>query len=244
MRLGTSSKERRACGLTLLDGPHLVRAYAVQGGSAKTLIASESGLSNVEVASLFGQCRADKRAIFSDRIFKRVSPVASPTGLLAVIAIPTLPPGPSRWSDAVVLDAIQDAGNVGSILRSAAAAGIERVATAPGCADVWSPRVLRAGVGTHFRLLIHSGLMFSEIAEKVAGNIVVASGDGSISIFDIDLRAPTVWVFGAEGQGVSAEVRALAKVTVHIPMAPGVESLNVGAAAAICLFEQARQRRR
>ncbi len=244
MRLGTSSKERRACGLTLIDGPHLVRAYAMQGGSARALIASEAGLSNEEVASLFGQCRADKHAIFSDRIFKRVSPVASPTGLLAVIGIPPMPSDFRRWSDGVLLDAIQDAGNVGSILRSAAAAGIARVATAPGSADVWSPKVLRAGMGAHFSLLIHTGIVFAEIAAQVTDRIIVASGDSATSIFDTDLRAPSVWVFGAEGQGVSPELRALASVTVHIPMAPGVESLNVGAAAAICLFEQARQRRR
>ena len=243
-RLGSSPKERRTCGLTLIDGPHLVRAYATQGMSARTLIASESGLGNEEVASLFEQCRADRRAVLSDRLFERVSPVATPTGLLAVIGIPPMAPDSLSWSDGVLLDAIQDAGNVGSILRSTAAAGIARVATAPGTADVWSPKVLRAGMGAHFSLSLNTGLALTEIARHVTGHIIVASGDGARSIFDVDLRAPSVWVFGAEGRGVSPELRGLANVTVHIPMARGIESLNVGAAAAICLFEQARQRRR
>lgn len=243
MRIGASAKERRIHARTLIDGPHLVRAYAAQVGSVKTLIASESGLRNDEVAGLFERCHADRRVVFSDRVFERVSPVAHPVGLLALIAIPVDNPDPAPWPDGVLIDAIQDAGNVGSILRSAAAAGIARVATGEGSADVWSPKVLRAGMGAHFNLTLHAGQALTAIARMATGNVIVASGDAGASIYDLDLRSPSIWIFGAEGQGVSSELRAIAAVEARIPMAPGAESLNVAAAAAICLFEQARQRR-
>ncbi len=207
------------------------------------LVASESGMRNSEVASLFEQCRADRRCIFSDRVFERVSPVESPVGLLAIIAIPT-PASPKKaWTDGVLLDAIQDAGNVGSILRITAAAGIPCVATARGSADLWSPKVLRAAMGAHFSLDLHPHDELTEIATVAAGTVIVGSGDANQSLYDVDLRGPVVWTFGAEGQGVSAAMRALATMEVRIPMAPGSESLNVAASAAICLFEQVRQRR-
>ncbi|MFN0303959.1 MAG: TrmH family RNA methyltransferase [Burkholderiales bacterium] len=198
---------------------------------------------NPEVASLFEQCRADRRYIFSDRVFERVSPVESPVGLLAIIAIPTAASPRKPWTDGVLLDAIQDAGNVGSILRITAAAGVRCVATAKGSADLWSPKVLRAGMGAHFSLDLHSHDELTEIATRAAGAVIVGASDANQSLYDVDLRGPVVWTFGAEGQGVSAAMRALATMEVRIPMAVGSESLNVAAAAAICLFEQARQRR-
>lgn len=242
-RLASSAKERRIHQRTLIDGPHLVQVFSARRGCADVLVASESGMRNPEVASLFEQCRADRRCIFSDRVFERVSPVESPVGLLAIIRIPPSAAPKEPWTDGVLLDAIQDAGNVGSILRITAAAGIQRVATAAGSADVWSPKVLRAGMGAHFSLSLHSHDALTEIATVAAGAVIVGSSNASHSLYDADLRGPVVWVFGAEGQGVSAAMRALATMEVRIPMAPGSESLNVAAAAAICLFEQARQRR-
>ncbi len=242
-RIGSSAKERRIHQRTLIDGPHLVQMFSARGGCADVLVASESGMRNPEVASLFEQCPADRRVICSDRVFERVSPVESPVGLLAIIAIPAPASPKEPWTDGVLLDAIQDAGNVGAILRITAAAGIRRVAIAKGSADAWSPKVLRAGMGAHFGLSIHSHDDLSEIATMVAGAVIVGSSDATRSLYDVDLRGPVVWTFGAEGQGVSAAMRALATMEVRIPMAPGSESLNVAAAAAICLFEQARQRR-
>ncbi len=110
-RIGSSAKERRIHQRTLIDGPHLVQMFSARGGSADVLVASESGMRNPEVASLFEQCRADRRVIFSDRVFERVSPVESPVGLLAIIAIPAPASPKEPWTDGVLLDAIQDAGS-------------------------------------------------------------------------------------------------------------------------------------
>jgi RNA methyltransferase, TrmH family len=243
-RIGESAKVRRTLRQTLIDGPHLVAAFMAQKGTARTLVASESGLQNDEVAQLFERCPARRRVVFSDRIFARVSPVASPVGLLAVIDIPDDPMPAASSDDAVFLDGIQDAGNVGSILRTAAAAGIRRIGASTGTADLWSPRVLRAGMGAHFGLALSSDLSVTDIATNAGCQVIVADGHAKTSIFDVDLRGPGIWIFGGEGEGASPDTLAAATLEVSIPMALGTESLNVAAAAAICLFEQARQRRR
>ncbi|MSQ21314.1 MAG: RNA methyltransferase [Betaproteobacteria bacterium] len=242
-RLAESAKLRRTLQQTLIDGPHLVAAFAARHGTAHTLAASESGLQNEEAAQLFERCKARRRVVFSDRLFERVAPVASPVGLLAIIDIPPAPPPAPLLSDAVFLDGIQDAGNVGSILRTAAAAGMQRIAASTGTADFWSPRVLRAGMGAHFDLALISNQLVTDAVKNAGGQVIVATGHARLSIYDADLRAPGLWIFGGEGAGVSATAQAAATLAVSIPMASGSESLNVAAAAAICLFEQARQRR-
>ena len=243
VRLGESAKLRRTQQQTAIDGPHLVAAFAARQGIAHTLVASESGLQNDEVAQLFERCKARRRVVFSDRIFERVSPVESPVGILAVIDIPPDASTAAPAADSVFLDGIQDAGNVGSILRSAAAAGMKRISASTGTADFWSPRVLRAGMGAHFDLALASNQRLADEVKAAPGQVIVATGHAGINLYDADLRAPGIWIFGAEGAGVSSEALAAATMTVSIPMVTGSESLNVAAAAAICLFEQARQRR-
>jgi RNA methyltransferase, TrmH family len=242
-RIGESAKVRRTQRQTLIDGPHLVATFAAHENSAHTLVASESGLQSQEVAELFERCPARRRVVFSDRLFARVSPVASPVGLLAIIDIPGESAAIGFTRDAIFLDGIQDAGNVGSILRTAAAAGIQRVVASTGTADLWSPRVLRAGMGAHFGLDLSVNRRVADAVGTTGRQVIVANADATASIYETDLRAACLWIFGSEGEGVSPEAQAMATQTVSIPMSAGTESLNVAAAAAICLFEQARQRR-
>ena len=144
----------------------------------------------------------------------------------------------------VVLDGVQDAGNVGSILRSAAAAGIQHVFCAPGTVYAWSSKVLRAGMGAHFLLGIYEDVDPGGLIERVASDVPVAITDshGAKAIYDADLSGPVAWVFGNEGAGVSTVWRDRAALRVTIPQPGGMESLNVAAAAAVCLFEQCRQK--
>ncbi|MDR3214007.1 MAG: RNA methyltransferase [Azoarcus sp.] len=241
--LADSAHARREHGQTLLDGVHLLDCALAAKVPLLEVCVSESGRSRAEIATLLARLPEKQVPVcVPDALFAHISPVDTPTGILASIVLPVSVQPQANEPSVVVLDAIQDPGNLGAILRTAAAAGIEAVWLLPGCAQAWSPKVLRAGMGAHFRLRI------SEQADALAGlggygGKVVATGVGvtALTLFDADLRGPLAWLFGAEGQGVSPTLLARADEIVTIPMAAGIESLNVGAAAAVCLFEQLRQ---
>lgn len=240
-QLAHSGRERRKQGRTLADGVHLVQTYLARVGSPELLVASEQGAAHPEIAALLAQHPAADALLLSDALFAEVSPVDSPSGLLALIAIPPEPGGSVRDS-CVVLDAVQDAGNVGTLLRTAAAAGVREALLTEGCAQAWSPRVLRAAMGAHFGLRIREHADAARLLEAYPGRIVATAVRGACSLFEADLRGPVAWLFGNEGAGLGETLAALAHERLHIPMEAAAESLNVAAAAAVCLFEQRRQR--
>ena len=141
-----------------------------------------------------------------------------------------------------MLENIQDAGNLGSILRSTAAAGMATVLLSPGCAFPWSPKVLRAGMGAHFAVNIVEGADARDFLAHYRGATVALAGDARASLYDLDLRPPTAFFVGNEGSGLSEHIRRAASVRARIPMPGRVESLNAGTAGSICLFEAVRQR--
>jgi len=240
--LATSTRERRKAGLALLDGAHLIAAYRASGGVPEQLILSDSGMANAEAAQLAAGASAQGALVLADALFNDVAQVATPTGIVALIRTPKPGPLPGRIERCVMLENIQDAGNLGSILRSTAAAGIVTVLLSQGCAFPWSPKVLRAGMGAHFSLDIFDNADLAAAVHKLSGPLICASGHARKSLYQTDLRGPLAWVFGNEGSGVSAELTSAAAERVRIPMPGKTESLNVAAAAAICLFEQVRQR--
>jgi len=240
-QLASSTRERRKAGLALLDGAHLIAAYCACGGVPEQLILSESGRSNPEIARLAAGERWQQRVVLADALFDEIAQVATPTGIIALIRTPKPQPLPAAIERCVMLENIQDAGNLGSILRSTAAAGIATVLLSRGCAFPWSPKVLRAGMGAHFSLDIFDNVDLEVVVPRLSGRLICASGDARKSIYEADLRGPLAWLFGNEGAGVSAELRAAATEQLRIPMSGKTESLNVAAAAAICLFEQLRQ---
>jgi TrmH family RNA methyltransferase len=142
---------------------------------------------------------------------------------------------------AVLLDGVQDPGNVGSILRSAGAAGIRQVYCSAGTAFCWSPKVLRAAMGAHFVLEIFENVDLPALAASARIPVLATSGYASERLYGLDLSGPVAWVLGHEGQGVSSELLDLATRRVAVPHAGKVESLNVAACAAVCFFEQLRQ---
>ena len=240
--LATSSRERRKQGQTLLDGVHLVETWLTGVGVPRLLVVSESGCERAEIAALL--CRVGEgpnSVMLSDTLFARVSPVDTPAGILALIDIPPAPAAGIGAGSCIVLDAIQDAGNLGTLLRTAAAAGVCDVLLGEGCAQAWSPKVLRAGMGAHLALAIHEHAALAQVLSGFAGEVIATSLDARESLYDLDLRRPVAWLFGNEGAGLSPEVAALATRRVRIPMPGATESLNVSAAAAVCLFEQVRQ---
>jgi TrmH family RNA methyltransferase len=238
--LAGSGRERRKQNRTLLDGMHLVEAWCRHFGLPELLAVSRSGVDHPEIRSFLDKHPQARTVRFGDVLFGEFSPVATPSGILALVAIPT--PAPAGSGSRVLLDAVQDAGNLGSILRSAAAAGIRDVFLGAGCAQAWSPRVLRAAMGAHFGLRLHEHAPLAASLEGFPGRIVSTSLGASGSLYALDLRGPVAWLFGNEGAGLSPELAALATHAVHIPMPGKAESLNVAAAAAICLFEEVRQK--
>lgn len=238
-RLAESGRERRKTGKTLLDGVHLVEAYEAAFGAVETLIVAESALAGGEIARLLDGREA---VVLADALMRELGLVETPSGLLAVVAMPSASTGIDLAADTVLLDGVQDPGNVGTLLRTAAASGVRQVLLSPGCASAWSPKVLRAGQGAHFVLSIHEDADLAEFMATYRGTTAVTCLDGATSLYDAVWTSPLAWVFGAEGQGVSPALIEAAQLKVLIPMPGAVESLNVGAAAAICLYEALRRK--
>jgi len=243
-RLAASSRARREERAALLDGPHLVDAFRTSGGIAETIAASESGYAREEIRRLFEETPARARILLTDRLFEALAQVTTPTGILAAVRTPESRAAPARLETCLLLEGIQDPGNLGSILRTAVAAGVVQLFLGKGCVFAWSPKVLRAGQGAHFALSIHEDAPLGALAERFAGAVVATDPRADRSVFDIDLSGPVAWIFGSEGAGVSRELAARARLRVKIPIAGAAESLNVAAAVAVCLFEQVRQRSR
>lgn len=241
--LADDVREQRRRGLAMLDGIHLVAAYRDKVGLPERLIVSERGAVQAEIQSLREALAGVEILLLKDSLFGALSDLASPTGVCAIIRIPAVPINDIRGS-CVLLDSLQDPGNVGSILRTSAAAGIGDVFLGPGCAGVWSPRVLRAAQGAHFDLRLHEQSDLAEIVKNFSGSTIAAVAHGGDSLFKQDLSGNLAWLFGSEGGGISPILESAANKRVGIPMAQGSESLNVGAAAAICLFEEVRQKRK
>lgn len=240
--LATSVRERRKLGQTLLDGVHLVETWLERGPRPAQMVVSESGRERPEIAALLRRYGEGQDVLLlSDALFAKASPVETPSGILARIDLPPAPAPRLAGGNCIVLDAVQDAGNLGTLLRTAAAAGVRDAVLGEGCAQAWSPKVLRAGMGAHLALTIHEHADIAALLAGHRGEIVATQLDAEHSLFDTDLRGPVAWLFGNEGAGLSPLVAALATRQVRIPMPGAAESLNVAAAAAVCLFEQVRQ---
>ena len=240
--LNRSPRERRERGQTVIDGAHLVAACVAAGQSIEILAISESAQESPEIIRLFDAATAGRRVVIDDGVFDALSPVASPSGIVAAIRTPPAERLPHLIVDAIVLDRVQEPGNAGSILRSARAVGLKTILATPQTVDLWSPKVLRGAMGAHFGLHIHQDVALEALATRATGLIIGTQADAPSSLYQADLRGPSIWILGNEGAGISASANNVITTRLRIPLALGTESLNVAAAAAICLFEQQRQR--
>ena len=241
-QLAKDTRAQAAQGRTVLDGLHLVAEYRARVGLPELLVVSASGAEHPEVQALLAQHAGVEVLSLRDALFGEISGVATPVGILAQIVIPPPATAPLTAS-CVLLEGIQDAGNVGTIMRTAAAAGVRDIVLGPGCAGTWTPRVLRAAQGAHFGLAWRETDDLVAVVRDYAGLSVATLANGGTALYDLKLGGPVAWIFGNEGAGVSPALAAAAKARATIPMASGSESLNVAAAAAVCLFEAARQRK-
>lgn len=229
-RLAQDSTAYRKQGRVWLEGDHLCRAALARGLRASVAVFSESFWPQVQVDCVQN---ATKNVVLSDALFSDISGLESPArmGFIMDVAAPVA----LRTDVAtVVLDRVQDAGNVGSILRSASAFGFRQVLAIKGSAALWSPKVLRAGMGAHFALDLIEGVELAQLQALQLPMLVTSSHAGDF-LHRVALPWPCVWVMGHEGQGVSAALEAQAALRIRIDQPGGEESLNVAAAAAICL---------
>ncbi len=238
-QLATSAQARRKAGTTLLDGVHLCQSYLQHCGQPQWCVVSESSQHHAEVASLLSQ--AEHRLILADGLYQVLSQVEHGVGIFFVAQVPQLVVPPQVTQTAVVLDNLQDPGNLGSILRSAAAAGIKQIFCSPGTVSAWSPKVMRAGMGAHFLLEIHEGVDLLELIQHTTIPVLATSSYATQTVYDCNLRQAVVWLLGHEGQGLADELMDCATEQLTIPHQGAIESLNVAACAAICFFEQVRQ---
>jgi len=239
-KLSESARARREARMTLLDGEHLLVAYLDAGGQPHTLVRAAS-FDAAQLTRFAARCSQAKAIVLSDALFAELSPVATPTGLLAEAA--WLAPTPSAATPLVIaLEDIQDPGNLGSMLRTAAAAGATLAVLSKGCHDPWSPKALRGGQGAQFVLPIERGVDVPAWCAQFKGQSLALALAEDHSVFSSDLTGPLAFIVGNEGAGLSDDVRAAATATVQIPMPGKMESLNASAALAVAVFEAVRQR--
>jgi TrmH family RNA methyltransferase len=242
-KLAGSGRERHKTGQIVMDGTRLIDAYADQFGlNGSTLLVSEQGAARPDIQQILKTYSARHTYMLADALFAEIAQVATPEGVLAIAATPTVAPKtPDDFR--VLLDGVQDPGNLGGLLRTAAAAGATSADLTNGCADAWSPRSLRGGMGAQFVLGLRQRAGIAAAIENFRGTVVGTSARAEKAIYDIDLSGPVMMIFGNEGKGLADEVLSLAHQLVHVPMVSQIESLNVAATAAICCFERLRQTR-
>lgn len=233
-RLVAQGTAYRRLGQYWIEGDHLCRAALERGLRPALLVVAESWRAQLPPAWC---AAADRTVVLADRLFAGISPLDSPARVGCLIDLPA-EHLPQAQVSTVVLDRVQDAGNVGSILRSAAAFGFRQVLALRGTAGLWSPKVLRAGMGAHFGLQLAEGLTGAQVIALGLPLLVTSSHQGA-ALPQAPVPSPCAWVFGHEGQGVAADLFDRASLRVRIPQPGGEESLNVAAAAAICLYVSA-----
>jgi TrmH family RNA methyltransferase len=236
-----SSAGRRAEPV-ILDGIHLCESWLGAGRLPKYAIFDVDRIVEPQLIALIERLSPELCLTMSGSLLGSLSGFNTSQGVLFVVQ-PKIDTLPLRIRESVViLDRIQDPGNVGTLLRTSAAAGIKRVFATTGTATFWSPRVLRSGQGAHFALRLHEQADLEAVIATLEVPLVVTSLDQANDLFATALPKHCAWVFGNEGQGVEASLLSRANLRVRIEHdLSGAESLNVTAAAAICLFEQRRQ---
>jgi TrmH family RNA methyltransferase len=241
-RLVSKSSERKASGMSVLDGAHLLGAFLDSGAKPQAVMVNAARADDPEIADLVGRSSPAPVTQLSDALFASLSTVDSPTGVIASVVTPKARPVPPDAPLVLLLEDIQDPGNVGALLRTAAAAGVGHVMLSARCAFAWSPKVLRAAMGGHFALNIVEGADLEAFAARYKGSVVALAGDAERSLYDLDLRAPCALIVGNEGAGISAGLASRAKLKARIPTSGRVQSLNAAIAGSVALFECVRQR--
>lgn len=242
IQASTKQSFRNKNNLTIIEGVHLAKDFLDKIGNPEVCLISETSKS-CEVQDIISNCISrDVRIIeLPENLFSKISPVIDGVGIIFLIKIPKNDEV-NLNEETLILEDIQDPGNLGTILRSAVAFGVNQVICSKGTASVWSPKVLRSGMGAHFELSIVENLDLKTIIPIMKIPVLTTSLDAKKSIYEEDLSYKKAWVFGNEGRGVSPDIQKLSSKKVIIPQSAKIESLNVAMATTICLSESWRQK--
>jgi RNA methyltransferase, TrmH family len=243
-RLIASSRDRRKSGRCVLEGVHLVDVYFTRIGAPDTLVVLDDALARAEVADLVARAPPSRTIVVSRNLFSELATLPADVALLAVVPTPK-PSVAAPGHFCLLLEDVQDPGNVGTIIRTAAAAGVDQVLLSRHCAFAWAPKVLRSAQGAHFLTTVVEAVELAEwiVAFRRAGGRALATVvSGATPLYAADFRGRIAIVIGSEGAGLSPALLAEVDARIAIPMAEGSESLNAAAAAAVVLFEAVRQR--
>lgn len=236
-------RERERERKLFLEGMRLVRDALATGIVPDTLFYTSTAVETAEGSALVEAWQPVAWELLPD-VMASISETVTPQGIAAIVPLPQLP-----WAESptllVIADQVRDPGNLGTLVRSAAGAGADGIIVPSGTVDVWSEKVLRAGMGAHFRIPIREGLAWDEVLPLVDGmQVYVAEAEGEVAYDEVNWRKPSALLVGGEAEGASGTGLLRADTAIRIPMVNEVESLNAGVAGSIILFEAARQRRK
>ena len=239
--LTQQSGQRRKSLQTILEGVHLLDAYQKAGQQPDSIWLTQTAILHSEVAQLLDHWPDVACFVLPDALYHDLRSLGDGVDVLAVIAQQPSALPDQFHADLLILENVQDAGNVGTLLRTAAAAGVRQVVCTTGTASAWSPRVLRAAMGAHFSMQICEHVDLNDVWARLHMPLYATSSHASHSLYQVDLRQPVAWLMGNEGQGATDLALQHAQ-GISIPQPGGQESLNVAIAGAVCLFEMVRQR--
>lgn len=237
----TQSRQRKKLGKTVIEGTHLLDAYLNANLTPDTVIVSESGLENAEIIGLLNRLDNIKTLTISDSLYKDIRSLGESLPIMAMIDMPTLSLDYPITQDCLIINGVQDNGNLGTLLRTASAVGIKTVICTTGSASAWSPKTLRAGMGANFSLTIYENVSVDDVLAKVKVPLFATSSHTDNLIYHTDLTQPLALIMGHEGQGVDDILMQQAS-PIALPQPNGQESLNVAIAGSLCLYEMLRQR--
>ncbi len=241
-KLSQSKKFRDKTHLMVLDGIHLCEEFSKQQGTFKYLFVTSRFKQNPEFKKF---SNIENILEIEENLMQKISTSKTPVGILGVVEKPITQEIKSTLSEnfILLLENIQDPGNLGTIFRTAVAAGIEAIFCDKNCSDVFSPKVLRASMGANFYTKIFENVDLEKIPSSFDGDIIgTILSDSSESIFKTKFNTRTAFLFGNEGNGISDSLEKICTKKIVIPMQNNFESLNVAIAVGICLFEKVRQK--
>ena len=238
----TQSRARKKMGKTVLEGTHLLDAYLSAGLTPETVIISESAYEYDEILSLLNHMGDCRLLVITDALYQYLSTLGASLPIMAIIPIPERTLTSAITGDCLIINGVQDNGNLGTLLRTASAVGFDTVICTQGSAHAYTPKSLRAGMGAQFSLTLYENISLDDVLTHVRTPLYATSSHSDALIYHTDLTAPVALIMGHEGQGVDERLLARASA-LTLPQPNGQESLNVGVAGSLCLYEILRQRR-
>lgn len=237
----SQSRQRKKQSKTVIEGVHLMDAALRSDYPLAEVLIADSAQTHPEVQQILRRLPTYTSILtLSDTLYASIRSLGTGIDIMAVINIP-IPTLSMINSDCLILNDVQDSGNVGTLLRTAAAVGIHTVLCTDSTAQAWSPKTLRAGMGAQFALTIYEDLQISDILDHVQVPLLATSSHTDTLIYDYNLQDPIAWILGHEGQGVCDALMQCA-TPIALPQPNGQESLNVAIAGSLCLYETLRQR--